>query len=146
VAFTKKITTWCASSLSVHHKTGKVWVAVRQHPQVTGSKNQLLGFDNNGTLKHTVDLEDTTPFRVSVDQKSAAVWVTIFGKGVQRYSGEGKKEAEHKFEVLCAAADLSTSDVWVVTRTEVLRVSPAGKVLKRIKHRSKTSQAWIVAF
>jgi len=146
VAFAKPITTWCASCLSVHPGTGKVWVTVREHPQVAGSKNQLLGFDNDGTLKHTVELEDQSPFHVSVSPKTGAVWVTIFNKSVRRYSPTGKLEAELKAEALTAAADLSSADVWVVTPTEVQRMGPKGKVLKRAKHRCKTSQAWIVGF
>jgi hypothetical protein len=146
VAFSKTITTWCASCLSVHPATGKVWVAVREHPQVAGSKNQLLGFDNDGALRHTVELDDLSPFHVSVSSKTGAVWVTIFNKSVRRYSSAGKLEAEHKVEALTAAADLTSDDVWVVTATEVRRMGPKGKVLKRAKHRGKTSQAWVVGF
>lgn len=146
VALSKAITTWCASCLSVHPATGKVWVAVREHPQVAGSKNQLLGFDNDGALKHTVEMGGLSPFHVSVSPKTGAVWVTLFGKSVRRYSSAGKVEAEHKVEALTAAADLTSEDVWVATPTEVQRMGPKGKVLKRARHRGKTSQAWIVAF
>jgi DNA-binding beta-propeller fold protein YncE len=149
VAFDKEITTWSSSCVAVHPETGKVWVTVRRYgPQIPGSKNQLLGFDNDGTPKHTVELGDedeVTPFHVSVGPKGV-VWVTLFGKSVRRYSAAGKLEAELKHKAITASADLTSSDVWVVTQTEVLRLSAAGKVLKRAAHRKKTTQAWIVGF
>jgi len=146
VAFSADITTWCASSVAVHAATGQVWVAVRQHPQVAGSNNELLGFDSDGTRKHTIALGDRTPFHVCVEPKTGAVWVTLFHKAVQRYSAEGKLEAEHALEGLATQVDSGSGAVWVVTSGAAVRINSKGEVLKRVEHARSTTQAWVAGW
>lgn len=67
------------------------------------------------------------------------------GKSVERFSAEGKSEAEFPMEALAVQVDPSGNDVWVVTPDDVRRLTPKGEVLGRFKHASKTSQAWIAA-
>src|SRR3954454_3733324 len=86
------------------------------------------------------------PFCVSVDPRSGVAWVTIPRRSVQRYSKEGKREAEHELNALAAQADPAGGDVWAVTPEETLRLSPKGEVLRRAKHKGTTSQAWIAAY
>ena len=143
VAFVMEIATWSSSSLAVHPGTGKVWVAIRKYEDVRGSKNQLLGFDNDGTLKHTVELGEETPFHVSVDPNDGAVWLVLFRKAVRRYTPDGKLAAEHKLHALSCQADPATGGVWVATPEEVLRLDRKGDVKVRVKHRRRTSQAWL---
>jgi DNA-binding beta-propeller fold protein YncE len=140
--FSKDITTWCASSLAVDQSTGNVWVTVRRHTQVPTSLNELLLFDNDGTIKKTIGIGDKMGFHVSVNSRDGAAWVTMFGHSVQRYSAAGELEAEYEFNAITAEADSTVGGAWVVTPEETLRVDRQGKVQFRVKHKRKTSQAW----
>lgn len=144
--FDKPVTAWCAVSLAVHPGTGAVWAVARDHPDVRGSKNELLGFDNDGTLRHRVALGKDDPFRVSVDPKDGAVWLTLMRKGVRRYTAEGKLEAEHAAPALAAEADARTGGAWVVTPDETLHLGRRGEVTFRVRHKGPTSQAWLAAW
>jgi hypothetical protein len=144
--FDKPITAWCSASLAVHPATGAVWVAARDHPDVRGSKNELLGFDNDGTLRHTIPLGAEGPFRVSVDPKDGSVWLTLFRKGVRRYTADGRLDAEHGVAALAAEADARTGGVWVVTPDETLHLSRKWETTFRVKHKGPTSQAWLAAW
>jgi DNA-binding beta-propeller fold protein YncE len=141
----QKVAQWFAVSVAVNPKTGAVWLVTRKHPQVV-SKNELLGFRNDGTLLHRVPLGDRTPFRVAVDARDGTVWVTDHGKAVLRFSAAGKLEAEHKLSALTAEVEAETGNLWVVTGTELLNVNRKGEVLLRARHRKSTTQAWIAAF
>lgn len=142
----KQITTWCASSLAVHSITGMVWVAVRRHEQVPNSRNELLGFDNDGELQKTIALDDGMPFHVSVDPRDGAVWLTLFRHSVRRYTAEGKLDAEHELKALTAESDARSGGVWIVSSEETVLLSRMGEALFRVKHKGETSQAWIAGW
>ena len=146
VVFDKAITAWCSCCVAVHPASGAVWVAARDHPDVAGSKNELLGFDNDGTLRHRVALGAADPFRVSVDAKDGSVWLTLLRKGVRRYRADGTLAAEHAATALAAEADARTGGVWVVTPDETLHLSRRGEVTFRVRHKGPTSQAWLAAW
>ena len=139
----KNVSTWCSSCLAIHPDTGRVWVAAREHPQVAGSRNELLAFDNDGELKHTIPFGERSPFHLTIDKKTGAAWVTDFKTAVRRYDVDGKLEADRKIEALAAHADPATGELWVVTPEETVRMSATGEVVKRVKHAGRTSQAWI---
>jgi hypothetical protein len=139
------VSTWCASSVDVDPSSGAAWVAVRAHPDVAGSSNRLLKFDANGKELVAIDLRQKCPFRVSVDAKDGSVWVAHFGKSVEQFSAEGKSQAEHAMAALAVQVDPAGGNVWVVTPTEVQKMTPKGVVTKRVSHASRTSQAWIAS-
>jgi len=139
----KNVSTWCSSCLAVHPDTGRVWVAARQHPQVAGSRNEILSFDNNGELKQTIPFGERSPFHITIDKKTGSGWVTDFKTGVRRYDADGKLEVDRKIEALAAHADPATGELWVVTEDETVRMSATGEIVKRVKHAGKTSQAWV---
>lgn len=145
VSLSKSITAWCSSSLAVDPITGTAWVAVRDHPDVAGSKNELLAFNNDGELAFSIPLADKDPFHVSVDPKTGNAWVTIMRQSVQRYSPDGKLRSEYKLKALTCEADPATGGVWVVTPHETLRLNMDGATEVRVEHKAKTSQAWIAA-
>lgn len=146
VAFTREITTWCASSLSVNPSTGMAWVTVREHPQVVGSKNELLCFENDGVLKHQISLGDKRPFNVSIDPAKGMVWVANFRQSVQRYNSNGTLEAEHLLEALTSHPDSAGGGVWVVTPERTILLNSKGSPIKAVKHIAPTSQAWIIGW
>jgi hypothetical protein len=146
VLINKPIAAWCAASIAVHPTSGVVWVAVRDHPQVANSKNELLSFDNDGNPRKTIPLGKNDPFRVSVDGRDGTVWLTLFGQSVQRYTAEGKLEGEHELHALAAEADPRSGGAWVVTPDETLLLDRKGKISWRVPHKGKTSQAWIAAW
>lgn len=145
IVFQKDIAAWCASSVDVH-SNGTAWVAVRAHPEVANSNNELLVFAADGTLKHQVPLGDAIPFRVSVDPRTGAGWVTIFRRGVRRYAPDGKLEREFPVHALAAHAESEQGGVWVVTPHETVLLSPRGENQATVTHKRTTSQAWIAGW
>ena len=139
------VSTWCASSVDIDPRSGAAWVAVREHPDVAGSSNRLLKFDTDGKELAAIDLGQRSPFRVSVDPKDGSVWVAHFMKSVERFSADGKSQAEHAVEALAVQVNPDGGDAWVVTPTEVQKMTPKGDVTKRVGHAGKTSQAWIAS-
>lgn len=139
------VSTWCASSVDVDPRSGAAWVAVREHPDVAGSSNRLLKFDPDGKESAAIDPGQKSPFRVSVDPKDGSLWVAHLRKSVERFSSDGKSEAEHPVEALAVQVDPTGGNAWVVTPTEVQKMTPKGEVTKRVSHAGKTSQAWIAS-
>lgn len=146
VSVDRVIADFCASSVAVHQSTGKVWVAVRKHPDVAASKSELLAFDNDGTPAVAIPLGDRHPFHVAVNEDSGEVWLTALRRSVMRYSSAGKLQAEHEIEALAAEVDQATRGLWVVTKTGVSRIDVTGKAIERIEFPKPTSQVWIAPF
>jgi len=143
VVFEKPIAEWCASCIAVHQPSGKVWIAVRQHPDVAASKSELLAFNNDGTPAAVIPLPETHPFHVSIEEGSGAVWLTALRRSVMRFSSAGVLQAEHKIEALTAEVDRATGDVWVVTSKGVTRLGLTGRVVESIELPKPTSFAWV---
>lgn len=147
VLFQTDIAVWCSSSVAVHPTTGRVWVTVRKHSQIAASANRLLAFDNNGTERFAVELDDAIPFNVSIDPGTGDGWVTILRHSVRRYTADGKLVAEHEVTgAFTAVAPGVGGDVWVVTQKETVRMTTAGKPVHRIKHERETGQAWVAVY
>lgn len=140
-----EISIWCASSVDVDPSSGAAWVAVRRHSNVPGSRYRLLKFGPDGKQLVAIDLGEKTPFRVSVDPKYGSVWVAHFKKSIERFSSDGKSEAEYPVEALAVQTDPTGGNVWVVTPTELQYITSKGEVTKRVSHAGITSQAWIAA-
>jgi len=84
---------------------------------------------------------------VSVDPRSGAVWVTNHKKSVRKFDADGEPVVEHSIEALATLVDLETSDLWVATPDELVKISATkGDVLKRVKHKAKTGIAWLASF
>jgi DNA-binding beta-propeller fold protein YncE len=145
VLFSVPVSAWCAASVDVDPRTGAAWVAARKHSDEPGGANRLLKFDPNGKALATVPLGDKVPFRVSADPATGGAWVANLRRSVERYSAEGKSEAEFDAEALAVQVDPAGGGVWVVTPTEVQKRTPAGEVTARAAHAGKTSQAWVTA-
>ncbi|MFN0054565.1 MAG: hypothetical protein ACKV0T_20510 [Planctomycetales bacterium] len=143
VVLQKEITKWCASSVAVHPRTGQIWVAVREHPQVDNSHNELLVFEEEGALADAIPLGESTPFQLSIDSRTGSVWVTIYRRSIQRYSQGGEFEVEVEMPALACAADPLTGGVWIVTPDETIRMGPDGGTALRRKHTRPSQQAWI---
>jgi DNA-binding beta-propeller fold protein YncE len=140
----KGLAGWDNRSLAVNPVTGRVWVTGCHHADVAGSKNELLGFDNDGRIEQTIDFGPGTPSQPAIDPKSGAVWVTDLGIGVRRYRADGKLEFERKVEALAAHVDSLSGELWVVTPEETIRMSRSGDVVKRIKREGRpTPLAWV---
>jgi DNA-binding beta-propeller fold protein YncE len=145
VTFSIDVSKFTASSVDVDPRTGACWVAVRRHPQIAGSSNRLLKIDARGKALAAVELGEKMPFRVSVDPKDGSVWVANLRKSVEHYSAEGKSLVEHPVEALTVQVDPAGSSIWVVTPTEILKMSSKGMVAKRTDLASKSLGAWIAS-
>jgi DNA-binding beta-propeller fold protein YncE len=145
VLFSIPIANWCASSVDIDPRSGSAWVTVREHPQVVGSSNRLLKFDSKGKELVAIDLGQKMPFRVSVDPKDGSAWVAHMRKSVERFSSEGKAVAEYPIMALAVQVDPAGGNVWVVTSSEVQKITANGEVTRRLGHAGITSQAWIAS-
>jgi len=65
---------WCAVSVDLN-PDGSVWVAERDHQDVSGSQDRLLKISSSGELLKVVKL-DFSPFCLRVNQTNGDVWVT----------------------------------------------------------------------
>jgi len=139
------VSTWAASSVDVDPRSGAAWVTVREHPHVAGSRNRLLKFDAKGKELVAIDLGLKRPFRVSVDAKDGSVWVAHMRNSVELFSADGKSQAEHAVEALAVQVVPAEACAWVVTPTEVQKLTPKGDVTKRVRLAGKTTQAWIAS-
>jgi hypothetical protein len=139
----RRVAGWCAISLVVEARTGAVWVATRQYDRLRG-RNALLKFDGAGKQLADIALEDD-PFRVALNPADGSVWVTLWQKGLRRYSARGRREASLNLPVVTAEVDPRTGNVWAVTTDEVRLLDRTGRLLKRFPHKARTTQAWIAA-
>jgi hypothetical protein len=137
------VAAWCAPSLAVHPVTGKVWVGARQHPDVRDSKDEVLRLSTEGKVEQSIPQDADSPFHVSISEKTGSIWVTFLRRGVRSYSSEGKLERFHKAEALAACPDPETNDVWIATPEDIQCRSAEDKVLKTVRHVSKSSQVWM---
>jgi DNA-binding beta-propeller fold protein YncE len=142
IVFSDKIASWCVSSIDIDPQTGNAWVLFRV---LKGKGNPLVKFDPKGKELAAITLGERSPFRVSVDAKDGSVWVAHLGKSIERFSSEGKSEAVYEADALGVQVDPSGKEVWVVTPEEIQKWTSKGEIVKRIKHASKSSQAWIAA-
>lgn len=147
VDFSHRVAEWCAVSVDMDPQSGAAWIGVRRHPQVPGSKNQLVKFSRHGKLLATVELGEKGPFSVSVDPHNGDVWMANFKKSVERFSADGKHLGSHPIQALAVLARGAGKEaegvVWAVTGTELMKVDAQGKVLLRIELAGKTGQAWL---
>jgi hypothetical protein len=72
--------------------------------------------------------------------------LAAFGLTVAFSPCEGKLDGQHKLHALAAEVEPLTGNVWVVTEKDVVKIDKKGRVLVRVKHKAKTTQAWIAGF
>jgi hypothetical protein len=58
----------------------------------------------------------------------------------------GQTRRRHRLPALAAEVEPRTGNVWVATEKDVVKIDKKGKVLVRVKHKAKTTQAWIAGF
>lgn len=149
VDFSHRVAEWCAVSVDIDTQSGAAWVGVRKHPQVAGSKNQLVKFSRHGKLLTTVELGEKGPFSVSVGPHHGDVWMANFRRSVERFSAEGKHLGSHPIKALAVLARGAGKEaegvVWAVTETELIKADAQGKVLMKTELAGKTGQAWLGA-
>jgi hypothetical protein len=64
-------------------------------------------------------------------------------QSIERFSPEGLSQAEVPLKALAVQVDPAGGNLWVVTTTDVQKMTPKGEVIARIKHASETNRAWI---
>ncbi len=146
VRFREKVGGWCCSSVAVNVSDGSVWMVERDHPDVPKSKNRLWLRNADGTVRHTVDLEDLNVFSVECVPKNGDAWVEIYGCGLRRYSPEGRFIDELPIEGRSVAISPTSGEIWMNTEEAAVRIDASGKVLARSPHDAPSRQAWLVAF
>jgi hypothetical protein len=138
---------WCGISIAADPKAGRVWVVAGYHPDVAGSKAELLGFDREGKVQVRVPFPadgdgPANPSQVAADP-AGGVWVVFYDRAIHRYGPDGKADRKLDLPAIAAQPDGSPGGLWVATREEVLRVDRSGAVRARVKHAGPTSHAWL---
>lgn len=126
---------WCAVSVDVN-PDGSIWVAEREHSQVSQSSNRLLKVAASGMwATKTFDL-DFSPLCLRVDRSDGSVWVTGAGSSksvtervLQKIEGRTGRLPLGKLRDV-----LTRSRAW--TRTH--KYDSEGKLLCKIKHGGDT--------
>ena len=126
---------WCAVSVDIN-PDGSIWVAERQHSQVSLSSNRLLHVSASGMwITKAMDL-DFTPFCLRVDRSDGSFWVTGVGggKSVSERVLEKIEKRTGRLPLGKLRAVLTRSRGW--TRTH--KYDSEGKLLCKIKHGGDT--------
>ncbi|WP_395752645.1 hypothetical protein [Prosthecobacter sp.] len=142
VDLSQHVTAWCGVSVDVDPQSGAVWIAAREHPNVEGSKNQLLKFDREGRQLAAVSTGVLGPFCLSVNPQDGSVWMVNFRRSLEHFSPEGKTLLQCPVPALAVQADRS-GGVWAVTAKEILKLSAKGETLAKTPLAGETSQAWL---
>jgi DNA-binding beta-propeller fold protein YncE len=146
VVFSTEVTTYYVRSLDVDPNTGNAWVAASDYEQKQMlDQNRLLRFNPDGKELTSINTGIKVPIRVSVDPKNGSVWVANAGMSVERFSANGKWEAEYFVEAQSIQVDSAGGDVWVVTSNDVQRMTSKGEVTSRTSHAAQSRQVWIAA-
>ena len=126
---------WCAVSLDVN-PDGSIWVAERQHSQVSLSSNRLLHVSASGMwITKAMEL-DFTPVCLRVDRSDGSFWVTGTGggKSVSERVLEKIEKRTGRLPLGKLRAVLTRSRFW--TRTH--KYDAEGKLLCKINHGGDT--------
>jgi DNA-binding beta-propeller fold protein YncE len=68
---------WCAVSVDIN-PDGSIWVAERDHPDVTQSSNRLHKISSDGQVLKTIGLT-LDPACLRIDPSDGSIWVTGYG-------------------------------------------------------------------
>ncbi len=142
VDLSHQVAAWCGVSVDVDQKSGAVWVAVRDHPDVFGSKNQLLKLDRDGKQLADIAMGEKDPFQVSVDQRDGSVWMVNFNNSLEQFSSDGKHLMTWPVPAVAVQKDRSGA-IWAVTKTNIQKLNAQGEALLKLDLAGKTGQAWI---
>ncbi|MHC4584915.1 MAG: NHL repeat-containing protein [Planctomycetota bacterium] len=115
---------WSAVSVDIS-ANGSIWVAEREHTDVTGSQNRLIKINQQGTIIRDIPLKDISPLCVRVDRSNGNAWVT----GI-RYR-EYKKLSFRRWSPRWERA-------WKYLGSRTRKYSPQGKLLLELKRGGKS--------
>jgi hypothetical protein len=115
---------WSVVSVDIS-ANGSIWVAEREHTDVTGSQNRLIKINQQGTIIRDIPLKDISPLCVRVDRSNGNAWVT----GI-RYR-EYKKLSFRRWSPRWERA-------WKYLGSRTRKYSPQGKLLLELKRGGKS--------
>lgn len=133
---------WSAVSVDLRND-GAIWVAERRHSQLAGSMNRLLHISASGSIEQTIALT-YAPYCVRVDRRNNDFYVV--SDRLYKYSSSGNL----LFDVSIGsdagwnlAIDDSTGNIWVATRSEVRKYTPAGTHIDTFNAFSRKAQMYV---
>ncbi len=141
----KPHTGWARVSVAPDPQDGSVWVAERDHPNVSGSVNRLLHLDGKGETIQEIPLGTQDPFAVAYEPGSRMVWIADYGKALLRVSSAGEVLPPLAISAKSLAVSPTTGAVWVGTQNDVLRIDSNGEVSTRYSLPRGSSQSWMAA-
>jgi len=136
---------WMYVSVAPNKQDGSAWVVERSHPDVPGSANRLLLFDDKGRELKKLDKVDSDPFGVACDSETGAAWVVILRKGISRVPVKGEPLPLLDIPAVSIAIGPDSGQFWIGTQTEVVRLDKEGKVIVRYPLGCESGQNWLIA-
>lgn len=115
---------WRAVSVDIN-SDGSIWVAEREHEEVAGSQNRLIGISSQGIITQVIPLKNMTPLCVRVDQSKGNVWTT--GVCYRRYRKLSFRRWPPGWE-----------RAWKYLGSRTRKYSPQGKLLLELKRGGKS--------
>jgi hypothetical protein len=137
---------WAWVSVATDPNDGSVWFLERSHPDVARSENRLWHLDANGGVRKVQALGEKHPFSVAFNQKTNIAWVTCPRSAILRFTSDDRELTPLAIAVHSITVSPTTGQVWAATRTELVRIGPAGQVEVRSPLERPTIQSWLAAF
>lgn len=126
------------------HSKG-AWVAVRAHPDVPGSLNRLVLFNEAGEAKTLIELGEVDPLAVAADFQGDA-WVVDRQQQLLRFNLDGQQTATLPVPAVAIGFGAKGDLLWTTTATEVLCLDLEGTEKARYRFPSRSAQSWLAAF
>jgi hypothetical protein len=146
VLFHKPREGWACVAVAVNGKDGSVWIVERAHPDVAKSVNRLWCLDANGEVLQSKWLDKKRPFGVACDSRTGNAWVVNFGAELLGFTRDGRELPPLPVAAVAVAVSPTNGQIWVTTKTEILKVDETGEILSRTPFGADSGQSWLAAF
>ena len=146
VLFHKPRDGWACVSVAANPGDGSVWICERDHPDVARSVNRVWHLDAEGGVIGSESLGKKHPFAVACDPRTGTAYVVNLRSEVLRFTHDGRELPAFPIAGAAIAVGPTSGQVWVTTKSDVLRLDESGAVLGRTPFGSDSGQSWLVAF
>ena len=137
---------WACVSVAVNPGDGSVWICERDHPDVARSVNRVWHLDAEGGVIRSESLGKKDPFAVACDPRTGTAYVVNLRSEILRFTHDGRELPAFPIEGVAIAIGPTSGQVWVTTKSDVLRLDESGAVLSRTPFGSDSGQSWLIAF
>jgi tetratricopeptide (TPR) repeat protein len=145
VLFREDVDGWCCRCASINPRDGSIWIAESRHRDRVRSKNCLWLRNADGSVRHKIDLGDTTVLALAC---VAATGDVLFNgrQGLCRASPDGKVSELGALQARNIAVSPTGGAIWLTTESAIIRIDEEGSVQLRVPLAALSARSWIAAF